>query len=547
MNYLYGKNSAMSADWSKRLDKREKTLLKPLGWLPMVSHNYFSIEPKSVKRINRYLNFMNKRIRFYLDANDKEKALTIWIILMRISLSYQLVLFHKANSKWYWDKSEESVIREFSKLRNRLRGGSLKMNITRYYIEKKPSPGKPDFLKKFRPIGAPDWVSKAIAIGITDITAFMTENIQPEFQHAYRYNKGLHTAVEEIIKNIKDGYSHVLEFDLKGFFNNVRYKDITDYLNMVTPKLKDLVMNAIGGINYSTMWYKESDVFTAREANPKARYHEAVRDQWMNYNLKIRDGRKRWLEPQLLPEDELILDPTKEKTIARSGMPQGLNFSALVATVANPLNRFKLKQVLFSDDGVIFFKDKWAMEQTYVDLRTWYQKGVLVSWEKTRMVKDQFRFLGLLFDITNKVIFFDGGTKIGWKTPIISFYSPDLKNWLNKVITYYKREAKSWTWYIKRDSFIMRTTYRLKLIQRLRILYNGILWAKPSGNYRAIYVYGLYWKIVDITGSSTYCLDILLQAIKGRKYKKLKSLVLRNIKYDLSKDSMLKKSSSLPK
>jgi len=76
------------------------------------------------------------------------------------------------------------------------------------------------------------------------------------------------------------------------------------------------------------------------------------------------------MEPQLLPEDELILDPTKEKTIARSGMPQGLNFSALVATVANPLNRFKLKKVLFSDDGVLFFKTKQLMEQTYVDLRT---------------------------------------------------------------------------------------------------------------------------------------------------------------------------------
>jgi hypothetical protein len=123
-------------------------------------------------------------------------------------------------------------------------------------------------------------------------------------------------------------------------------------------------------------------------------------------------------------------------------MPQGLNFSALVATVANPLNRFKLKKVLFSDDGVLFFKTQASAEQTYVDLRTWYQRGVLVSWEKTRLVKDQFRFLGLLFDITHRVIFFEGGAKIGWKTPIAHFDSPDLKDWLNKVITYYKRAAK---------------------------------------------------------------------------------------------------------
>jgi len=124
------------------------------------------------------------------------------------------------------------------------------------------------------------------------MVAFMTENIQPEFQHAYRHNKGIVTAVKEIIKNLNEGYNYILEFDLKGFFNNVRYKDITDYLKMVSPKLKDLVMNAIGGINYSTVWYKDTEVYTAKEANPKAKYHEAVRDQWMNYNLKIKNGRR---------------------------------------------------------------------------------------------------------------------------------------------------------------------------------------------------------------------------------------------------------------
>jgi len=47
---------------------------------------------------------------------------------------------------------------------------------------------------------------------------------------------------------------------------------------------------------------------------------------------------------------------------------------------------------------------------------------------------------------------------------------------------------------------------------------------------------------VDITGSSTYCLDILSQAIKGRKYKKIKQLKLREIKFNLEKDSIMKKS-----
>lgn len=39
-------------------------------------------------------------------------------------------------------------------------------------------------------------------------------------QHAYLPGRGVHTAWREVLENEKK-YSHIYEFDLKGFFDNV--------------------------------------------------------------------------------------------------------------------------------------------------------------------------------------------------------------------------------------------------------------------------------------------------------------------------------------
>jgi hypothetical protein len=540
MTYLYGKNSVLSTDWSKRLDRMENGLPQPLGWLPMSNHHNFNFTPSKVKKLNRYLRFMNKRILKYL-YSDKAKAISIWCIMLRISLAYQLVLFHKSKSDWYWSVPEENVIKEFTKLRNRLRSGSLKMEIKRYYIEKKPELNLEEYAKRFRPIGAPGWASKAISKGITEMVAHITQDIQPEFQHAYRYNKGLGSAVLDIINYINKGYVHVIEFDLKGFFNNVRYQDIKEYLEKISPKLYSVVINAIAKINYSCERYKTQEVWTAKEIGKRSDYTDAITHYWRNYNLKFFNHKKTWFEPQLKAEDELILDPTKPMTIARSGMPQGLGFSAIVATVCNPLNKFKIKKVLFSDDGILLFKNPEERDKTHLDLRSWYQRGVLISWPKTKLVRTQFRFLGLLFDIGHRIIYFDQGAKIGWKTPVIRFNDPNLKQWLEKVVTLYMKQPKKWTWLIKRDSFVMRTRWNISIKTRILTLIKGIFFGERYKNYRAIYVYGMYWKIVDISRSSTYCMDILIQRVGNRKYKKVKNLQLDDINFDLPNSTLMRK------
>jgi len=92
------------------------------------------------------------------------------------------------------------------------------------------------------------------------MVAHLTHDTQPSFQHAYRYNKGIGSAVLEIIDNINKGYIYILEFDLKGFFNNVRYQDIMEELAKITPILSAVVLNAIAKIHYSFTKYNIKEV-----------------------------------------------------------------------------------------------------------------------------------------------------------------------------------------------------------------------------------------------------------------------------------------------
>lgn len=98
----------------------------------------------------------------------------------------------------------------------------MRTYITRYYILKKNG--------KFRPIGAPDIPSKMICRFLSDLCTYMLEGPRSGLQvsnHAYRPERGRHTAVIEILENYVTTlmkykkFPVIKEIDFKGYFNNV--------------------------------------------------------------------------------------------------------------------------------------------------------------------------------------------------------------------------------------------------------------------------------------------------------------------------------------
>lgn len=76
-------------------NKVEWELKKPLGRLPMWSRSNPQQQLINSKRANRFLAYQEGKILKLIQEGDIRKAITIWLILLRSSRSYQLCLLTK--------------------------------------------------------------------------------------------------------------------------------------------------------------------------------------------------------------------------------------------------------------------------------------------------------------------------------------------------------------------------------------------------------------------------------------------------------------------
>lgn len=423
----------------------------PLGRLPAWARKDVRMYKNTVK-INRFLTFQEKRILKAIELRQYNKATLLWLILLKNSKAYQMVLFHRCKPDWYWTFPVIQVREELRKLMNKIRIQDLRLELTRFYIPKANG--------KLRPIGSPNLASKAIAKSLNDLIYLLHSDLG-NYQHGFRHNRGVFTALWDLVQKLKNHKGIIYEFDLESFFNKVRPSWVYRGLLRKSSLLAEVMARILVFIDY-----KFKELKPEKELIYKGRV-----EQW----------------GKLIPK------------IERSGMPQGLPFSPILSTIA--MENFKTNEqfVMYADDGIYLGKDMKAFKEWMDDM---YLIGLKIAEKKSGLVKDKLQFLGFSIDIERQTIEYDGHKK--------SWYDPDLGEWLKKATAWYGKKPKKWTWEVNKGSYLA-----------LYASCNASIWQKticvlfwPFGKSYKGYRY--FWGIgvVDILQSSSECLNLLA----GRLY-----------------------------
>jgi RNA-directed DNA polymerase len=204
---------------------------------------------------------------------------------------------------------------------------------------------------KLRPLGIPTVKDRVIQQATKNVLEPIFEMKFKECSYGYRPDKSAHQAIHKISEHLSQGFTWVIDADIKGFFDSVDHRML---MSFVAEEISDgKVLNLI----------------------------------------------ELWLTAGMMSEGKLA-----ETTV---GTPQGGVISPLLANIY--LHKFdevissqvNARIVRYADDFVVMCRSKWMAQQV---MRT--VKGVLamlkleLNTEKTEIVnsdKEEFEFLGFKF------------------------------------------------------------------------------------------------------------------------------------------------------
>ena len=237
------------------------------------------------------------------------------------------------------DAFESNLDDNLLALMRRLKDGSYKpLPLRRVHIPKGPG--------QTRPLGIPAVRDRVAQEVVRLILSPLFERLFHDDSYGFRPNRNCHQAVEKVLELHRQGYTHVLDADIKGFFDNLPHQ---------------VIMAAV----------------SAEVADGN-----------------ILDLIERFLKAGVMEDG--VFHPTT------GGTPQGGVISPLLANIVLNSLDWQLHNasycfVRYADDFVVLCRSEAAVQEAHVLVQTHLTSlGLTLSAEKTKTTKfrDGFAFLG---------------------------------------------------------------------------------------------------------------------------------------------------------
>jgi len=367
-------------------------------WVKIVSHhqerNYFfnlplalkqgyhikAVEKDLVEKSNKYLRRQYTRMARLLNNGDKERYSKLYMLLMRKSDLFILVMIVRKLRFYAESYSPEKAIWLMRKVRRMLMREDTNLKIRRAFLPQYDSDG---WLIKHRPLGVPSIEWRVIG-GMMELYLSNLWNKEWAFnQYACMPNKGVADAWIAILTWVEQRHN-IIGYDLAKFFDAV-------YLKAVSYGMWDLNKGL-------RIWYEKVN---ERKAQIRGQDRELERERQSNLL------RERPIIHYPPVEDFMTAATEEFWNPADQGLPQGLNTSPLLACrvlqETGALDSWEIVQ--YMDDGIIMTDENphEKLQEFKENLKTVYT-GISLSASKTELIKKDnqwikpLKFLGCEYD-----------------------------------------------------------------------------------------------------------------------------------------------------